>query len=140
MTVEEATALIESMAAALSRHDRDGWVACFHPDLEGYSGLAAMESGVPYTGLAGAGQWFDNLLDVYETLEASVQQTIMVGNHALHLLDVRYVGKGSGIVLTPVLTWVCEVRDGLYVYARSHFETADGFRDMGGRLASKGPD
>lgn len=140
MTVEEATALAETFATALTRRDRDGWVAHFHPDLEGYSGLAAMESGAAYIGLAGAGEWFDNLVDVYETLEASVQQTIVIGNHALQLLDVRYIGKGSGVVLEPTLAWVVEVRDGLYVYARSHFEIADGFRDMAERVAKKAID
>jgi hypothetical protein len=37
-----------------------------------------------------------------------------------------------------MLLWVCEIRDGLYVFARSHFEIADGFREMGTRLASRG--
>lgn len=61
MTVEEATQLTERFAKALNRRDRDGWTACFHPDLEGYSGLASMEGGAAYRGLEGAGAWFDNL-------------------------------------------------------------------------------
>lgn len=54
----------------------------------------------------------------------------MVGNHALHLLDIRYVGKGSGIVLTPILTRGVELRGEPY----SHFTIADGFVDMGERV------
>jgi hypothetical protein len=51
MTVEEATRLAQAFAEALNRRDRDAWIAAFHPDLEGHSGLVAMEGGDPYRGL-----------------------------------------------------------------------------------------
>jgi ketosteroid isomerase-like protein len=136
LTVEEATRLTQTFVGALNRRDRDGWIAAFHPDLEGYSGLvAAMEGDESYVGLEGAGVWFDDLLEVYETLHASLEQTIVVGNHALQLMRVEYVAKASGAILSPVLTWVCEIRDGRFVYAHSHFDFAEGFADMARVLA-----
>lgn len=46
--------------------------------------------------MEGAGDWFDNLWDVYEAIEASLEQMIVVGDHALQLIRVEYVGRGSG--------------------------------------------
>ena len=140
MRVKEAIQLAEQFAKALNERDRDSWIACFHPDLEGYSGLAAIEGGAAYRGLEGAGAWFDNLLEVYESLEANLEQTIVVGDHALQLVKVAYVGKGSGISLAPTLVWVCEISEGRYVFAHSHFDIAEGFREMGSRLASRMPE
>jgi ketosteroid isomerase-like protein len=137
MTVEEATRLAERFVDALNRGDRDGWIAAFHPELKGHSGLADMEGGEPYRGLEGAGAWFDNLMTVYETVHARLDQTIVVGDHALQLIRVEYVGRGSGVTLAPTLAWVVEVRDGLYVFAHSYFDLAEGFLELGRRLGER---
>jgi hypothetical protein len=60
----------------------------------------------------------------------------VVGEHALHLVRVEYVGKGSGVTLAPTLAWVIEVRDGRFVFAHSHFDVAQGFLELR-RLASR---
>jgi ketosteroid isomerase-like protein len=134
---DEAANLARAFADALNRHDRDGWVATFHPDFEGYSGLVAVEENTPYHGLEGAGAWYDNLMEVYETLHADHEQTIEVGQHALSLIRVEYVGKSSGVTLETVLAWVTEIREGRYVFAHSHFAVGEGFEEMGRRLAQR---
>jgi ketosteroid isomerase-like protein len=137
MTVDEATRLTEKFLSALNTRDRDAWIAVFHPDLEGYSGLVAMEGGAAFKGLDGAGAWFDNLWEVYDNVSGSLEQTIVVGQLALQLVRVEYVGKSSGVALAPLLAWVCEIRDGRYIYAHSHFDLAEAFLDMGRRLAAQ---
>ena len=139
MTLEDATRLIEEFLAALNARDRDGWIAAFHPELEGYSGLVAMEGGQAYRGLEGAAAWFDNLMEVYETLHAEHDQTVVVGDHALHLIRMEYVGRGSGVRLTPTLAWVTQIRDGRFVFAHSHFDVSEGFHGMARRLARGDP-
>jgi hypothetical protein len=73
-------------------------------------------------------------MEVYETVEASLEQTIVVGEHALQLIRVEYVGRGSGLTLAPTLAWVVEVRDGQYIFASSHLGMAEGFREMSRQL------
>jgi ketosteroid isomerase-like protein len=137
VTVEEAIALTQRLLSALNTRDRTAWIACFDPDLEGYSGLVAVEGGVPFEGLDGAGEWFDNLFEVYGGLRGSLDQTIVVGELALQLLRVEYVGKGSGVKLAPLVAWVIKIRDGRYSYVHSHFDLAEGFLDMSRRLAGR---
>jgi hypothetical protein len=76
-------------------------------------------------------------MEVYETVQASLEQTLVVGEHALQLMRVEYVGKGSGVELAATLAWVVEVRDGRYIFASSHFDMAEGFREMGRRLSDR---
>jgi ketosteroid isomerase-like protein len=138
MTVEEATRLTQKFVAALNQRDRDAWIGCFDPGIEGHSGLVRAEGGEPFRGLAGAAAWFDNLVEVYERVQASLEQTIVVGEIALQLVRVEYVGQGSGVTLAPLVAWVSKIRDGRYVYANSHFDIAEGFLDVGRLLASAG--
>jgi ketosteroid isomerase-like protein len=135
VTVEEATRLTQKLVAALNRRDRDGWIASFDPKLEGHSGLVTAEGGAPFMGLEGAADWFDNLIEVYESVQASLEQTIVVGDIALQLLRVEYVGRGSGVPLTPLMAWVSKIRNGRYFYVRSHFDVGEGFHEVG-RLVS----
>jgi len=138
VTVEEATSLTQKLVAALNRRDKDAWIASFDPDMEGHSGLVTAEGGAPFRGLEGAADWFDNLVDVYESVQASLEQTIVVGDVALQLLRVEYVGKASGVALAPLVAWVSRIRDGRYTYVHSHFDVAEGFLDVGRLLAPGG--
>jgi len=137
MSVEEAASLTRRLVDALNRGDREGWVSAFHPDLEGYSGLVVSEGGAPYRGADGAAAWFDNLQEVYESVHATVEQSLAVDQHAVHLIRVEYVGKGSGVRLAPTLAWVTEMRDGRFVFAHSHFDLAEGFLEFGRRLGAR---
>jgi ketosteroid isomerase-like protein len=134
---DEAASLARKFADAVTRQDRDGWVAAFHPDFEGYSGLVTVEERTPYHGLEGAGAWFDNLMEVYSELQADHEQTIEVGEHSLSLIRVEYVGRSSGVTLEAALAWVAEIRDGRYVFAHSHFEVGEGFEEMGRRIGQR---
>jgi ketosteroid isomerase-like protein len=135
VTVKEATRLTQKLLAALNARDKEAWTASFDPDIEGHSGLVAAEGGAPFRGPDGAADWFDNLVEVYESVQASLEQTIVVGDIALQLLRVQYVGKGSGVALAPLVAWVTRIRDGRYVYAHSHFDVAEGFLDVARLLA-----
>jgi len=135
MTVEEVTRLTERFAEAVNGRDREGWVACFHPDFEGYSGLAASETGRSYRGLEGAGAWFDNLWEAYETVEGRLDQTIVVGDHALQLVDMAYVGRASGLKLEATLALVIEMREGRYLFVHSHLDVPDAFHEMARRMS-----
>jgi ketosteroid isomerase-like protein len=139
VTVEEATRLMEKLLAALNRRDRDAWIASFDPDMEAVSGLVTAEGGAPFRGLEGASDWFDNLGEVYESVQARLEQTIVVGDVALQLLRVEYVGKGSGVALAPLVALVSKIRDARYIYVRSHFDVAEGFLEVGRLVASGRP-
>jgi ketosteroid isomerase-like protein len=134
MRVEEAARLTQEFLAAMNRRDREAWIAVFDPDFEGYSGLVAVESGEPFRGLEGAAAWFDNLMEVYDRVHGSLEQTLVVGELALQLVRTEYVGKGSGIALAPLVALVSKIHDDRYVYVHSHFDLAEGFLDMGRRL------
>ena len=134
MGPDEAARFTQEFADALNRRDREAWVGAFHPEFEGYSGLVEAEGGEAYRGADGAARWFDNLVDTYESVQARLEQTIVVGTHALHLVRVEYVGKGSGVTLDALLGWVTEMEGGRYRYVRSHFEPADAFREMADRI------
>lgn len=41
------------------------------------------------------------------------------------------------MTLAPTLAWVTEVRDGRYGFAHSHFDLAEGFLELGRRLADR---
>lgn len=135
--ISEATRLVEAFADALNRHDREAWVASFHPECEGISGLVSMEGAEAYRGTEGAGRWFDNLSEVYERVEAKREQTIAIGDHALHLVRVEYVGKASGVALETLLGMVTEMRDGRYVFVHSHFEVPEAFREFAARIPTR---
>jgi ketosteroid isomerase-like protein len=135
--ISEAARHTDAFADALNRRDRDAWIAAFHPECEGYSGLVSMESVEAYRGTEGAGQWFDNLSEVYERVEAKREQTIAVGDHALHLVRVEYVGKASGVALEVLLGMVAEMRDGRYVFLHSHFDLREAFRELAARIPAR---
>ncbi len=134
---DQAARLTDAFADALNRHDREAWIAAFHPECEGFSGLVSMESVEAYRGKEGAGQWFDNLSEVYERVEAKREQTVAVGDHALHLVRVEYVGKASGVALEVLLGMVTEIRDGRYVFVHSHFDLQEAFRELAARIPAR---
>jgi ketosteroid isomerase-like protein len=136
MTVEEAVELMEKLADALKRRDKEAWMACVDPEFEGHSFLVSSEGGAPFRGMEGASDWFDNLMGVYESIETTLEQTMVVGDIALQLLTMEYVGKGSGIALAPLVAWTCRIRNGRYVYAHSHFSVAEAFSEVARHLAS----
>jgi ketosteroid isomerase-like protein len=135
VSAEGATHVTERFAAAINARDRDAWVACFHPDFEGYSGLAASETGEAYHGLEGAGAWFDNLHEVYESVQARLEQTLAVGDHALQLVRVEYLGRSSRVRLEAVLALVVELRAGRYRFLHSHLDLPDAFNEMARRMS-----
>jgi ketosteroid isomerase-like protein len=135
VTIEEVTRLTQRFADAVNSRDRDAWVSCFDPRFEGYSGLTASESDEAYRGLEGAGAWFDNLLEVYESVQATHEQTLVLGDQALLIVRVEYTGRASGLRLDAPLGLVAELRDGRYAYLHSHFVLAEALWEMGRRLA-----
>jgi ketosteroid isomerase-like protein len=139
MSRDDAIRLTKGLFDALSRKDRDAWVSLFSSDFEGRSALVESEGGERLKGAEGGGSWFDNLLEVFETVEARLEQTLAVGDHALQLVRIEYVGKGSGLQLARTLACVIQVRDGRCVFASTHFDLAEGFREMAERLEDRLP-
>ena len=135
MDAEQAAQVAEQIVTAMNRRDLGPFLAVIDPDFEGASALVEAEGGRAFRGVEGAGAWFDNLLEVYESLHASIEQTVAVGEHALHLVRVEFVGKGSGVALEARVAWVTETRGGRIAFMHSHLDVAEAFHEMGRRLA-----
>ena len=135
MDVEQAAQVGEQIVAAMNRRDPGPFLGVVNPDFEGASALVEAEGGMAFRGVEGAKAWFDNLLEVYERLQASIEQTVAVGEHALYLVRVEFVGKGSGVALEARVAWVVETRGGRIAFMHSHLDVAEAFYEMGRRLA-----
>lgn len=135
MDVERAAQVAEQVVAALNRRDPEPLLAVIDPDFEGASALVEAEGGRAFRGAEGAEAWFGNLVEVYESIHASIEQTIAVGEHALHLVQLEFVGKGSGVALEARVAWIIETRGGRIAFMHSHLDLAEAFYEMGRRLA-----
>ncbi|MDQ3964819.1 MAG: nuclear transport factor 2 family protein [Actinomycetota bacterium] len=135
MDFERAAQLAGEIAETLNRRDPDRFLARVHRDFEGCSALVQAEGGQMFRGVDGARAWFDNLLEVYERLRASVEQTVAVGRNALHLVRIEFVGRGSGVAIEALVAWVIEAREDRIVFMHSHLDLAEAFDEMSRRVA-----
>jgi ketosteroid isomerase-like protein len=136
VTIEEVTRLTQRFAEAINAGDRDGWVACFDPGFSGYSALATSETGQAYHGLEGAGAWFDNLFEVYDSIEGRLTQTLVVADQGFQIVRVRYVGRASGLTLDADLALVSELDEGGYRYLHSYLDLPQALRGFAERIAT----
>lgn len=135
MDADHATQLAEQIVESLNRRDPDPFLRLVHSDFEGRSALVEAEGGQTFRGIDGARAWFGNLLEVYERLSAAVEQTVAVQAHALHLVRVEFVGRGSGVAIDSLVAWVIETREDHVVFMHSHLDLAEAFNEMGRRIA-----
>jgi ketosteroid isomerase-like protein len=134
MGAESATHLAGQVVEALNRRDPEPYLAVVHDDFEGYSAFVEAEGGDAFRGVEGARAWFENLVEVYARLSASLEQTVAVREHSMHLVRVEFVGKGSGVAVDSVVGWVLEARAGRIAFMHSHLDLAEAFHEMGRRL------
>jgi ketosteroid isomerase-like protein len=134
MEAEPATHLAGQIVEALNCRDPDPYLAVVHDNFEGYSAFVEAEGGDAFRGVEGARAWFENLLEVYGRLSASLEQTVAVRDHSLHLVRLEFVGKGSGVAVDSVVGWVLEARAGRIAFMHSHLDLAEAFHEMGRRM------
>ena len=134
MEATPATHLAGQIVEALNRRDPDPYLAVVHDDFEGYSAFVEAEGGDAFRGLEGARAWFENLLEVYGRVSASLEQTLAVRDHSLHLVRIEFVGKSSGVAVDSLVGWVLEARAGRIAFMHSHLDLAEAFHEMGRRM------
>jgi len=103
------------------------------PEVEWHSFLAQLGEAGVYRGHDGIRQYVQDLQDAWEVFQATVEDTIAIGNVVLIVSRLRYRGKGSGVDAASPAGHMVKFREGRIVLMRS-------FRDPENALTAVGLD
>jgi ketosteroid isomerase-like protein len=123
--------VVHQIAAALGRRDLDLFLAVSDPAVEWHSSISVISEGGAYHGHEGVRQYMSDVEEAFDSLSATIDQVLDVGDLVLAVGRLHYRGKASGVEMDMRLGWVFRFRQGKLVYLRA-------FRDPEEALAAVG--
>jgi ketosteroid isomerase-like protein len=126
--VELAHAAVEAVA----QMDPARLVEITDPNVEWHSFLAQLGEGGVYRGHDGMRQYAMDLREAWDTFQATVVDSLAIGEVVLLVSQLRYRGKGSGVDAESPAGHMIKIRAGKIVLMRS-------FRDPEKALEAVGP-
>jgi ketosteroid isomerase-like protein len=128
---EENVSIVHQIAAALGRRDLEAFLELTDPEVEWHSSISVISEGGAYHGHDGVRQYMSDVNETFESLEATVDSALDVGDLVVAVGSLRYRGRTSGVEMHAPLGWVYRFRQGKLVYLRT-------FRDPEQTLAAVG--
>ena len=123
--------IAHAAVSAVALMDGSRLVELTDPEVEWHSFLAQLGEGGVYRGHDGMRQYAEDLREAWDVFEATVEDSIAVGDLVLLVSHLRFRGKGSGVDTTSPAGHLIQLRDGRIVHMRS-------FRDPEKALAAVG--
>jgi ketosteroid isomerase-like protein len=111
--------VVHEIAAALGRRDLSAFLGLTHPDVEWHSSISVISEGGAYHGHDGVRQYMSDVNEAFESLEATVDSALDVGDLVVAVGSLRYRGRTSGVEMHAPLGWVYRFRQGKLVYLRT---------------------
>jgi ketosteroid isomerase-like protein len=128
---KENLALAHAAVDAVAQMDPARLVEITDPDVEWHSFLAQIGEGGVYRGHDGMRQYATDLREAWDIFQATVVDSLAVGEVVVLVSQLRYRGKGSGLDAESRAGHMIKVRDGKIVLMRA-------FRDPEGALEALG--
>jgi ketosteroid isomerase-like protein len=116
---QENVELAHEIAAALGRRDLERFLELSDPEVEWHSSISVLSEGGAYHGHEGIRQYLSDVEDAFESLDATIEQTLHVGDLVVILGSLQYRGRTSGVTSEPQFGWVHKFREGKLVYLRA---------------------
>ena len=103
--------LLEQSRDAFNRHDPDAWVDAWNPDCEWHPFLTAREEGDPgYHGHNGIRAWFEDMDEMFSSINVELAQVREVGERVLVLGEMEATQRGTGDRVRSEVAWIVEPR------------------------------
>jgi ketosteroid isomerase-like protein len=128
---QENVEILRRIAAALGRRDLGEFLELTDPEVEWHSSISVISEGGAYHGHDGVRQYMRDVDETFESLDATVDSVLDVGNLVVAVGHLCYRGKASGVEMEVPLGWVYRFRNGKVVYLRA-------FRDPEQALSTVG--
>ena len=110
---------MREIAAALGQRDVDRFLELTDPAVEWHSSISVISEGGAYHGHEGVRQYLRDVDETFESLSATMDQMLDVGDLVLAVGRLHYRGKASGVEQAAHFGWVYRFRNGKLVYLRA---------------------
>jgi ketosteroid isomerase-like protein len=127
---EENVELARKVLDALGKRDPSLLIALSDPEVEWHSFFALGEGGA-YRGHDGARRYMSDLDDAWEVVRAEVDDALAVGDVAVLVGRIHYLGKGSGVESASPAGWMLKFRDGKVLCFRAFREPEQALEAVG---------
>jgi ketosteroid isomerase-like protein len=128
---QENLEIAHAAVAAVAQMDPARLVEITDPDVEWHSFLAQIGEGGVYRGHDGMRQYATDLREAWDTFQATVVDSLAVGEVVLLVSQLRYRGKGSGVDAESPAGHLIKVRNGKIVLMRSFRDPEKALEAMG---------
>ena len=116
---QENVDVVHRIAVALGQRDLAVFLDLTDPAVEWHSSISVVSEGGAYHGHDGVRQYVSDVEDTFESLEATVDRVLDVGDVVIAVGRLHYRGKVSGIETEAPMGWVYRFRQGKVVYLRA---------------------
>jgi ketosteroid isomerase-like protein len=123
--------VVHQIAAALGRRDIDRFLDLTDPEVEWHSSISVIAEGGAYHGHEGVRQYMRDVGETFQSLSATVDQVLDVGDLVLAVGRLRYRGKASGVELEAPFGWLYRFREGKLVYLRAFSQPEQALAGVG---------
>jgi ketosteroid isomerase-like protein len=123
--------LAHAVVDAIAQMDRTRLVELTDPHVEWHSFLAQIGEGGVYRGHDGMRQYATDLREAWGTFQATVVDSLAVGEVVLLVTQLRYRGKGSGVDAESPAGHMLKFRHGKIVFMRSFRDPEKAFEAVG---------
>jgi len=108
---QEDVEIVKAAWRALNRGDIDALLT-FHTDDVDFRPPSHLLDGTVFHGHAGVRAWWDRVTDVWSELEGSPSLLAAGGAQVVMSIDIRLVGRESGVPVNQVFVNIYTLRDG----------------------------
>jgi ketosteroid isomerase-like protein len=130
---QENVDVVHQIAAALGRRDLGLFLEVTDPAVEWHASISVISEGGAYHRHDGVRQYMSDVDETFESLEATLDRVLDVGDLVLAVGQLHYRGKVSGVETDTPMGWVFRFRKGKVFYLRA-------FRDPEQSLGAVGLD
>jgi ketosteroid isomerase-like protein len=125
----ERTELVQEQMAAFNRRDVDAVMEVFAADVEWWPLRSSTEG--PYRGHDGIRAWFDDTAQMFDELEAHVDDVVESDAVVVAVGRLSVRGRGSGAALEVPIAWVFRFLDDQIVWGKTFSEREEAYAAAG---------
>ena len=127
---QENVELVRAAVRAFGARDPEGWVNCFHPNVEFLLPRNVMEGG-SYRGHEGVRRALADAYETWEDIRFEIQEVRALNDGAVILGRTVNVGKGDAPAVEYQSAYLARLRDRKIAYGRPYQSHAEALAALG---------
>ena len=127
---QENVELVRAAVRAFGARDPEGWVNCFHPNVEFLLPRNVMEGG-SYRGHEGVRRALADVFETWAAFRFEIQDIRQVHDRVVVLGRAINVGKGDAPAVEYQSAYLAKLRDGKIAYWRPYQSHAEALEAVG---------